>query len=417
MANKKRVKLIVLLFTVQVSIFTIHCYSQVSINATGNPPDHSAILDISASDKGMLINRMTTEQRNAIVSPAISLLIFNLTTNCFEAYVNGSWYSVSCPAGCTPPSAPIASPASNVGCTSFTANWNTSSGATAYYIDVSIDSGFTNFVSGYNNLSTGNSSSVTVLGLTKNTSYYYRVRAGTDCTSLNSNPIMVTTASDCGVEPTCGLQIWASANLNSGIQISTSTEQTTNQKWCYNDMSSNCDTYGGLYEWNDLMLGNASVSCDPCGPATGHGGVRGMCPAGYHIPTNSEWSRYEYCVENFISPAGNTPLATFQNAVPGNDCGSSVAGVGPGDKMKVTSTNTPSWDGTNTSGFGALPGGRYYFNGNNIGMGTEAMFWTSTEYNSSTAYERDLTTGDPRVFHGNMHKANYGGASVRCLKD
>ncbi len=72
-------------------------------------PDASALLDLNSgtsNNQGLLIPRLTTAQRNAIVSPALSLFIFNTTTNCFEAYVGGAWYSISCPAACAPPAAP-----------------------------------------------------------------------------------------------------------------------------------------------------------------------------------------------------------------------------------------------------------------------------------------------------------------------
>lgn len=74
----------------------------------GTPaPDASAVLDInSGGNKGLLIPRLTTAQRNAIVNPALSLFIFNTTTNCFEAYMGTAWYAVSCPNACTAPATP-----------------------------------------------------------------------------------------------------------------------------------------------------------------------------------------------------------------------------------------------------------------------------------------------------------------------
>jgi hypothetical protein len=124
-------KFIILLITVNYQLSTINCFSQgVSINTTGVPADNSSILDISSSSQGLLMPRLTLEQRNNITFPALSLLIFNTTTNCFEAYVNGIWYSVSCPP-CTLPS----TPASGINIPSQTQiiwNWATVSGATGY---------------------------------------------------------------------------------------------------------------------------------------------------------------------------------------------------------------------------------------------------------------------------------------------
>jgi hypothetical protein len=191
------IQLLVLIFTVQVSLFSLRCFPQSAINNTGNLPDASAILDVSGSNKGVLINRMTTGQRNAISSPATGLMIFNTTTECFEAFVNGGWYSISCPAPCSPPSPTVAGSATNVCSTSFTARWSSSTGATNYFLDLSSNSSFTSFVNGYNNLNVGNTTSFSVTGLTNNTSYYYRVRAATGCSSANSNIVPVATSSLC----------------------------------------------------------------------------------------------------------------------------------------------------------------------------------------------------------------------------
>jgi hypothetical protein len=57
-------------------------YTQVGVGTTN--PDASSILDVESTDKGMLIPRLTTAQRNAITTPANSLMIFNTTTNRFE---------------------------------------------------------------------------------------------------------------------------------------------------------------------------------------------------------------------------------------------------------------------------------------------------------------------------------------------
>lgn len=88
----------------------VHCLhleaQNVGINATGTPPDPSAMLDVVAQDKGVLIPRLTTTQRNAILNPATSLLIYNTTTDCLEMYfATGQWKPVQC--GCfSAPAAP-----------------------------------------------------------------------------------------------------------------------------------------------------------------------------------------------------------------------------------------------------------------------------------------------------------------------
>jgi hypothetical protein len=63
----------------------------VSINNSGALPDSSAILDVSSTQKGMLIPRMTEAQRNAIPNPALGLLIFNTTTSCINMWDGASW--------------------------------------------------------------------------------------------------------------------------------------------------------------------------------------------------------------------------------------------------------------------------------------------------------------------------------------
>lgn len=155
-------------------------------------PDASAKLDIVDNQRGLLIPRMTTAERNSITNPAHSLLIFNTTVNCFQAYnANGSiWEDIHC--FCTPV-ATVAQAATAVTSSSFAANWSAVSGASTYYLDVSTDPMFGSFLPGYNNLNVGNVTSYNVVGLNCATTYYYRVRTQTCAISSNSNTITVTT--------------------------------------------------------------------------------------------------------------------------------------------------------------------------------------------------------------------------------
>jgi uncharacterized protein (TIGR02145 family) len=415
---QSKLKLIFSIFSIQCLLFSLYSYSQTAINTTGNSPDHSAMLDMSSTNSGFLINRMNTVQMNAIVTPAEGLLIFNVDNSCYEAYVNNAWYPVSCPTPCITPSAFTATAASPVNCNSFTANWNASTGATGYNLDVSTVNTFTTFLSGYNNLNVGNLTSFAISGLTTGTSYYYRLRAEPTCSSVvTSNTITAATLAVCG--PSCGSQVWMSANMNTGTTIPGTNEQSNNsvvEKYCYQNLESNCDIYGALYEWaeavqlpysyNSTTYGTQSwMTCDACGS----NGNQGVCPNGYHIPTFLEWNRYEYCVENNISPKGSTPLSDFQYGTGYH--GDNTPGVGPGSKMKsAIAFGDGAWS-TNTSGFTVLPAG--YSNSGSFGMA--ASFWSATENSSSSSYNPGFNWNYAAVT-GNITPKIYG-LSVRCLKN
>ncbi|HBX50807.1 MAG: hypothetical protein A2275_03215 [Bacteroidetes bacterium RIFOXYA12_FULL_35_11] len=412
--------IITMLVVFIVMLSSQHIKAQgTAINATGAVADNSAILDVSSTSKGFLCPRMTTAERDLISSPANSLFIFNTTTKCFEAYYTSTsqWIPVAC-INCQLPGTFTATAASSITSTSFYTNWTASGAATEYFLDVSTNSSFSSFVSGYQNLSVGNVTTYNVTGLTcGGTTYYYRIRANNTCgTSANSNSITVTTSA---CVPICGSQVWAIANMNTGTRVNQSVTQAAGQKWCYNDVEANCTTYGGLYQWasamnlpstanSALQYGAGLPNCDPCGGS----GIQGICPAGYHIPTDLEFSRYEYCIENTIAPTGTTTLASFQTIESWR--GSTVAGVGPGDKMKVTSSSSPAWDGTNTSNFSALPAG-YSTGGNSFSIGTHATFHTVTEYSASFAWLRYLY---PTYIQSSRTWNNKTrGNSIRCLQN
>jgi hypothetical protein len=64
----------------------------VSISATGTPPAPSSMLDVSSTNSGALIPRLTDAQRDGIQNPAEGLFIFNTTTKCFNVYKNAAWF-------------------------------------------------------------------------------------------------------------------------------------------------------------------------------------------------------------------------------------------------------------------------------------------------------------------------------------
>ena len=67
----------------------------IGINETGASPDSKAILDVASSSKGMLIPRLTTEQRDAIESPPVGLQVYNTTTNSIDIFRGLVWESLS----------------------------------------------------------------------------------------------------------------------------------------------------------------------------------------------------------------------------------------------------------------------------------------------------------------------------------
>ncbi len=85
---------------------------------------------------------------------------------------------------------PVATTATNITAISFSANWTAVTGATGYYLDVSTDSAFATFITGFNGLNVGSVNTYSVTGLSYATTYYYRVRAyNSDGSSANSNTI------------------------------------------------------------------------------------------------------------------------------------------------------------------------------------------------------------------------------------
>jgi len=100
------------------------------------------------------------------------------------------------------PAEPVATAGTSVTSAGFQANWNASSGATSYRLDVSTSSGFATYVTGYQDLTVAGTSQA-VSGLTAETAYHYRVRAVNAAgTSGNSNTITVTTSTTPPAVPT-----------------------------------------------------------------------------------------------------------------------------------------------------------------------------------------------------------------------
>jgi uncharacterized protein (TIGR02145 family) len=192
-----------------------------------------------------------------------------------------------------------------------------------------------------------------------------------------------------------GTQCWMAQNLNIGNRINGSGEQTNNstiEKYCYNDQESNCNVYGGLYQWAEMVQYlNGATNTTSWSPVP-TGNVQGFCPTGWHIPTDTEWST----------------LTTYLG-------GESVAG----GKLKETGTThwySPNTGATNESGFTALPAGYRYADGSFIDFGSVGAWWSSSEYNADNALSRSLYYSMSDVNSYGYDKEDVG-FSVRCLRD
>ncbi|MFA6308038.1 MAG: FISUMP domain-containing protein [Patescibacteria group bacterium] len=96
-----------------------------------------------------------------------------------------------------------------------------------------------------------------------------------------------------------GNQCWMAENLNTGTMLASASidpsDDGTIQKWCYSDTSSNCNSYGGLYDIVELLAYNTSDS-------------QGICPAGWHIPTEAEINTLESNYSNGVDEGYNLRL-------------------------------------------------------------------------------------------------------------
>lgn len=146
--------------------------------------------------------------------------------------------------------------------------------------------------------------------------------------------------------------------------------------------SDNYTTYGVLYNWPAAMAESANSTANPSG-------VQGVCPVGWHLPSNAEWMQ----LTDFLG-------------------GESVAG----GKLKAkTHWISPNAEATNKSGFSALPGGSRDYHGTFYYLQYTGNWWSATEYDANYAWGRCLY-----YYHGNALRSfssKGSGFSVRCVKD
>ena len=195
-----------------------------------------------------------------------------------------------------------------------------------------------------------------------------------------------------------GSQTWMAENLNYDPNyLPKGAKDNVILSWCYNDSAEYCEKYGRLYTWAAAMdsvaaFSNGGKGCGYDAECEPSGTVRGICPEGWHLPSDDEWEK-------------------LFDAVSGKD----VAG-----KMLKFANGWKDYEGSNGNGsdsfgFSALPAG-YRGNGGDFDdAGVYALFWSASEYNSNNAYYMYLYYNIENAYMFNNHK-NYG-FSVRCLQN
>lgn len=182
-----------------------------------------------------------------------------------------------------------------------------------------------------------------------------------------------------------GTQVWMKENLkttkyNNNTAIPNNPDSSTwdallTGAYCnYNNDSTKGTTYGRLYNWYAIT------------------DTRGLCPTGWHIPSDTEW----------------TTLTNFLGGI-------SVAG-GKMKEIGTTHWSLPNTSATNSSNFTALPSGyRNSSNGSFTGIGYFGDWWTATSHDNASAWARNLSYANATVVTPISPK-NVG-YSARCIKN
>jgi len=194
---------------------------------------------------------------------------------------------------------------------------------------------------------------------------------------------------------TIGTQTWMAENLKylPSVVGPETGSQTTPHYYVYGyngtnvtdaKATANYNTYGVLYNWPAAMNGAASSTTNPSG-------VQGVCPDGWHLPSDAEW----------------TELTDYLGGT-----------IDAGGKLKETGTthwNSPNTSTTNETGFTALPGGVRDLDGTFDVIGYNGYWWSATEFNASNAWYRRMYYYYSFV---DIPYVNKGvGFSVRCVRD
>ena len=192
-------------------------------------------------------------------------------------------------------------------------------------------------------------------------------------------------------------QTWMAQNLNyayTGVKFNYGGHTSDSTSWCYDNEVSNCEKYGRLYTWAAVMDSaaqfsvNAGTECGYdkiCTPNSPH---RGICPEGWHVPTDEEYSTL---YTNIGSPST------------------------AGSLLKSTSGWSGGGNGSDKYGFSALPAGFRHYDGIFDDEGGYTTLWSASENNGSYACFQYFYY--PNGYASQYYNEKFLGMSLRCLKD
>jgi len=202
-----------------------------------------------------------------------------------------------------------------------------------------------------------------------------------------------------------GKQVWMAENLRTthyadGTSIAHgSGTSTTTGYWYYPDGNSSYKSkYGLLYNWKAVMRNSSSSSSKPSG-------VQGICPTGWHVPSDAEWTQltdYVSSQSRYCCDGEEDHIAKALASTTGWESSSDDCAVG----------NHPS--SNNATGFSALPAG-YCYGSSVSNVGNNAVFWSATSSSGNYAWSRYFNYNYEGVYRDSNGK--YNGFSVRCLRD
>lgn len=238
----------------------------------------------------------------------------------------------------------------------------------------------------------------TLNNLAPNTTYYIRGYVKNESGFAYSPEISITTwegsLSDIvgNIYPTktIGSKVWMTKDLttvkfNDGTIVPNIQD---NLEWSSTTTSASCTytSFGKLYNYFAVI------------------DTRNLCPTGWHVPTDSEWSAMEISLG--MSPDQATTTG-YRGTEEGGKLKFSILDIGV---WKVPNTGA-----TNSSGFSAQGGGFRYDNGILTNSTISANYWTSSEFDVTSAWSRSLSYNSAQISRLSINK-KYG-FSVRCVKD